>query len=55
MMFTQVEEAIAYIESKRNKRTVDQFRDTLNRCHIHMKQKNMIHIAGTNGKEATVK
>ncbi len=39
MMFTQVEEAIAYIESKRNKRTVDQFRDTLNRCHIHMKQK----------------
>ena len=31
MMFTQVEEAIAYIESKRNKRTVDQFRDTL-RC-----------------------
>ena len=54
MMFTQVEEAIAYIESKRNKRTVDQFRDTLNRCHIHMKQKNMIHIAGTNGKGSTV-
>ena len=31
-----------------------QFRDTLNKCHILMKQKNMIHIAGTNGKGSTV-
>ena len=54
MMFTQVEEAIAYIESKRNKRTVDQFRDTLNRCHIHMKQKNMIHIAGIRTEIITI-
>lgn len=53
-MFDNVEDAIAYIESKRNKRTVDQFRETLNKCHIHMKQKNMIHIAGTNGKGSTV-
>ncbi|MEG0453528.1 MAG: Mur ligase family protein [Coprobacillus sp.] len=53
-MFTTVQEAIDYIESKRNKRTVDQFRETLNKCKISMKQKNMIHIAGTNGKGSTV-
>ena len=43
-----------FIESKRSKRTIDQFRETLNKCHILMKQKNMIHIAGTNGKGSTV-
>ncbi|WP_050637531.1 bifunctional folylpolyglutamate synthase/dihydrofolate synthase [Candidatus Stoquefichus sp. SB1] len=53
-MFEHIEEAIAYIESKRSKRTIDEFRDTLNKCHISMKQKNMIHIAGTNGKGSTV-
>lgn len=53
-MFENVEDAIAYIESKRSKRTIDEFRETLNRCHILMKQKNMIHIAGTNGKGSTV-
>ncbi len=53
-MFTDINEAISYIESKRNKCTVDEFRATLNKCHIHMKQKNMIHIAGTNGKGSTV-
>lgn len=53
-MFNDIEDAIAYIESKRNKRTVDEFRETLNKCQIHMKQKNMIHIAGTNGKGSTV-
>lgn len=53
-MFDNVEEAIQYVESKRNKRTIDEFRKTLNECHIHMKQKNMIHIAGTNGKGSTV-
>lgn len=53
-MFETAQEAIAYIESKRNKRTVDEFRETLNKCQIPMKQKNMIHIAGTNGKGSTV-
>lgn len=53
-MFNHIEEAIAYIENKRNKRTIDEFRETLNKCHIPMKQKNMIHIAGTNGKGSTV-
>ncbi|MDE6952602.1 MAG: FolC protein [Erysipelotrichales bacterium] len=53
-MFDCVEDAIAYIESKRNKRSIDAFRETLNKCGILMKQKNMIHIAGTNGKGSTV-
>ncbi len=53
-MFENVEDAIEYIESKRSKRTIDEFRETLNHCHISMKQKNMIHVAGTNGKGSTV-
>ncbi|WP_028042794.1 bifunctional folylpolyglutamate synthase/dihydrofolate synthase [Candidatus Stoquefichus massiliensis] len=53
-MFECVEDAITYIESKRSKRTIDEFRETLNKCQISMKQKNMIHIAGTNGKGSTV-
>ena len=53
-MFDNINDAIQYIESKRNKRTISQFRETLNKCHINMKQKNMIHIAGTNGKGSTV-
>ncbi len=53
-MFNDVSEAIEYIESKRSHRSVDDFRETLNHCHILMKQKNMIHIAGTNGKGSTV-
>lgn len=53
-MFENIDDAIQYVESKRNKRTIDEFRKTLNECHINMKQKNMIHIAGTNGKGSTV-
>lgn len=53
-MFDNVNDAISYIESKRKKRTIDDLRETLNKCHISMKQKNMIHIAGTNGKGSTV-
>ena len=53
-MFENVQDAIAYIESIRNKRSIDEFRETLNKCRIPMKQKNMIHIAGTNGKGSTV-
>ena len=53
-MFENVQDAIAYIESRRNKRSIDEFRETSNKCRIPMKQKNMIHIAGTNGKGSTV-
>lgn len=53
-MFVNVNDAIEYMESKRKKRTIEEFRETLKKCHIPMKQKNMIHIAGTNGKGSTV-
>jgi len=53
-MFENIEDAIKYIESKRNKHTVDEFRNILRELGIHMKQKNMIHLAGTNGKGSTV-
>ena len=53
-MFDDINKAIEYIESKRNKRTIEQFKETLKKCHINCKQKNMIHIAGTNGKGSTV-
>lgn len=53
-MFDNIKDAISYIESKRNKRTVDEFRNTLRNLGINMAQKNMIHIAGTNGKGSTV-
>lgn len=53
-MFDNIVDAIAYIESKRSKRTIEQFKKTLEKCNISVKQKNMIHIAGTNGKGSTV-
>lgn len=53
-MFDNINDALNYIESKRKKRSIDDFRKTLNDCGILMKQKNMIHIAGTNGKGSTV-
>lgn len=53
-MFKNINEAIQYIESQRSKHTVDEFRQILRHLHIPMKQKNMIHIAGTNGKGSTV-
>lgn len=53
-MFDNINDAISYIESKRSKRTIEQFKKTLEKCNIDVKQKNMIHIAGTNGKGSTV-
>lgn len=53
-MFDNINDAILYIESKRSKRTIEQFKKTLEKCNINVKQKNMIHIAGTNGKGSTV-
>lgn len=53
-MFDNIYDAISYIESKRSKRTIEQFSKTLKKCNIQVKQKNMIHIAGTNGKGSTV-
>lgn len=53
-MFSHIKDAIEYIESKRVKRSLDDFKKTLEKCDINVKQKNMIHIAGTNGKGSTV-
>lgn len=53
-MFDNIKEALEYIESKRVKRSLDDFKETLKECGINVKQKNMIHIAGTNGKGSTV-
>ena len=53
-MFLCVEEAIAYIESKRSKHTLEQFSDILTRYHCPMPKTKMVHVAGTNGKGSTV-
>lgn len=51
--FKEIDEALIYIESKRAKRTLDQFKTTIKKYGFNVKQKNMIHIAGTNGKGST--
>ena len=53
-MFRNIDKAIAYIESKRHKNTIESFGRILEELGINTKQKNMIHIAGTNGKGSTV-
>lgn len=53
-MFNDIKEALDYIESKRVKRTFEQFQEIVTRYGFNVKQKNMIHIAGTNGKGSTV-
>lgn len=53
-MFDKIEDALSYIESKRTKRSLDEFKKTLEKCNINVEQKNIIHIAGTNGKGSTV-
>lgn len=53
MMFSNLESALAFIESRRAKRTLDQFKDTVSKYGFNVNQKNMIHIAGTNGKGST--
>lgn len=53
-MFSNINDALEYIESKRVKRSLSDFKKTLEDLGINVKQKNMIHIAGTNGKGSTV-
>lgn len=53
-MFKTIEEALQYIESKRVKRTLQQFQETIQKYHFNTNLKNVIHIAGTNGKGSTV-
>jgi len=53
-MFASVKDAVNFIESRRTKHTVDEFRDVLRDLGINMKQPGMIHVGGTNGKGSTV-
>lgn len=53
-MFNTIEAALQYIESKRTKRTFQQFEETIKKYSFNIHQKNIIHIAGTNGKGSTV-
>ncbi|MFQ6792823.1 MAG: bifunctional folylpolyglutamate synthase/dihydrofolate synthase [Thomasclavelia sp.] len=53
-MFNDIESALKYIESRRVKRTTKQFKDTIKKYGFNIHQKNMIHVAGTNGKGSTV-
>lgn len=53
-MFNDIKSAINYIESRRVKRTFEQFQDIVYRYKFNVSQKNMIHVAGTNGKGSTV-
>lgn len=54
-MFHKIEEALEYIENKRTKRTFVEFLEIVKKYHFNTNQKNMIHIAGTNGKGSTTK
>lgn len=52
-MFSDINSALAYIESKRTKRTLEQFKETVEKYGFNVHQKNIIHVAGTNGKGST--
>lgn len=53
-MFNSIEEAIGFIESQRVKRSFNDFKDILMKYDIKTDLKNVIHVAGTNGKGSTV-
>ncbi len=52
-MFRDIESALKYIESRRVKRSLKQFKETIEKYGFNVHQKNMVHIAGTNGKGST--
>ncbi len=54
-MFKEITEALDYIENKRIKRTLQQFKDTLKKYGFETGYDNVIHITGTNGKGSTAK
>lgn len=52
-MFKDVKEAIQYIEAKRTKRTFLDFQKLIQKYQFDVHLKNVIHVAGTNGKGST--
>jgi len=53
-MFKTIKEALNFIESQRMKRSFQEFQKIIKRYHIPVALKNVIHVAGTNGKGSTV-
>lgn len=53
-MFKTIKEALNFIESQRMKRSFQEFQEIIKRYHIPVDLKNVIHVAGTNGKGSTV-
>lgn len=52
-MFDNIKDAIAYIEAKRTKRTFLDFQEIIKKYKLNTHLKNVIHVAGTNGKGST--
>ncbi len=52
--FNTIGKALSYIESKRSKRTLEDFKKTIKTNNISIDFTNIIHIAGTNGKGSTI-
>lgn len=52
-MFDRVDEAVAYIEAKRTKRMFFDFQKIITKYQLNTNLKNIIHVAGTNGKGST--
>ena len=53
-MFKTIKEALSFIESQRVKRSFEDFQKIVDRYHFNVNLKNVIHVAGTNGKGSTV-
>ena len=53
-MFKTIQEACFYLEQRKNKRTIDQFKCLLDQLSLPYHRLKMIHVAGTNGKGSTV-
>lgn len=53
-MFRTIDEALNFIESQRMKRSFKEFQEIIKRYHLPVDLKNVIHVAGTNGKGSTV-
>lgn len=53
-MFKTIKEALAFIESQRVKRSFEDFQKIVDKYHFNVNLKNVIHVAGTNGKGSTV-
>lgn len=52
-MFDNIKDAITYIEAKRTKRTFLDFQELIKKYNFDIHLKNVIHVAGTNGKGST--